>query len=108
MATIPTRRRNATNADNADTLDGLDSTDLTTTAFLARDESFVEVLSSSTTDVMTLDLPAGSYLIHARASTNMNSGSAGRHITCTLTAGATSQTLQNFWNEPTGVSIRSM
>ena len=32
----------------------------------------------------------------------MNSGSAGRHITCTLTAGATSQTLQNFWNEPNG------
>ena len=103
-ATTADSATTAASADNADKLDGLDSTDLQTTAYSARTETFVDVPASSTVDVMTLDLPAGSYLIQARASLNQNFGSIGRNIECTLTAGSTSQTLENFQTEPnTGI-----
>lgn len=94
----------ADTADDADTLDGLDSTDLTTTGYITTLETGnVNVPASSTTDVLTLDLPAGSYMINARASMNANAMAAGgRNLTCTLTAGTTSQELRNFYLEPNG------
>ena len=89
---------------DADTVDGAHASDLMSEAHLATTEGLVNVPTSSTVDVMTLTLPPGSYLIQARVSVNQNGGSAGRNITCTLTAGSTSQTNQNFWTEPnTGI-----
>jgi hypothetical protein len=87
---------------DAGTLDGTEASDLMSAAHVATTEDIIAVPTSSTVDVMTLTLAPGSYLIQARASVNQNSGVAGRNITCTLSAGSTSQTNQNFWTEPNG------
>lgn len=87
----------AVNADNAGTLDGLDSTALQSKGFHSRNENFVAMPASATTTVRTLDLPAGSYLIFARGSVNSNMAAADDQIDCTLAAGATAQTIDNYF-----------
>ncbi|MGI9529538.1 MAG: hypothetical protein ACR2NG_07500 [Acidimicrobiia bacterium] len=93
--------KTAIEAENADTLDGMDSTDLMTQAFSLTGGT-TTVPASGSADILAMDLEAGSYLINARVSLNQNGGTAGRNITCTLTAGTTVQTLVNFWTEPNG------
>lgn len=87
---------------DAGALEGLTSADLANTVYVSADEGFVDVPAGSVTEVLALDVPAGSYMINARGSMNLNSGPAGRLIECTLAADTTSQTLQNFYIEPNG------
>jgi hypothetical protein len=61
--------------------------------------------ASATSDVLTLDLPAGTYLIQARAGINSNMGSPGgaSTIVCDLTAGAKTQDVRNLFLNTNGL-----
>jgi hypothetical protein len=61
----------------------------------------VVVPQNSTTTVQTLDVPAGTYLLLARAEVNNNSGSAANNIiNCTLAAGTDQQAQNNLFLGP--------
>ena len=58
----------------------------------------VDVPTSATTTIQTLNVPAGSYLIFGSAEINNNGAATNSgSITCTLAAGATSQVLRNLF-----------
>ena len=87
---------------DAATLDGKTASDLESHAYEARvdtsDTDWVDVPSNATTDVLTLDVPAGTYLFQARAGINSKMGAQSSYtdIVCSLTAGATTQEVLNM------------
>jgi hypothetical protein len=75
-------------ADNADTVDGFDAADLVSNVWVAN--HFVETLAAgTTTEVLTLDIPPGTYLLTATGTLNNNAGSV-QQARCGLEAGGKS------------------
>jgi hypothetical protein len=84
---------------DAGTVEGKSASDLESHAYEVREVGFVSVPANATTSVLTLNLPAGSYLIQARAGidSNMAGASAFDDIACALTAGATETNVLNLF-----------
>lgn len=69
--------------------------------YISGNLSSVTVPANSTTTVQTLNVPAGTYLLFARAEVNNNSGSAANDIiNCTLAAGTDQQAQNNLFLGP--------
>ena len=71
---------------NADTVDGLDGADLQTSAFSTFNDGPIDTNFVVGREVITLDLPAGSFVIFAKAWIDHGSGVPVR-AECTLSAG---------------------
>ena len=69
-------------------------------AYHARDDGFVTVDAGSTVEVLRLDVPAGSYVIDARAGLNNNSVTGGRLLGCELVAGSDRQVVDGLFLAP--------
>jgi hypothetical protein len=76
--------------------------------FFTQNTNFVDVPGTGVaTTVLSLSLPAGSYVISGRATVNNNGAASNDQIACTLAAGAVSQTADHFFlgaNVATGES----
>ena len=87
----------AATASDSDTVDGFDGEDLASGVHMTRDESFVSLPADTTTEVASVEVPPGTYLVLARGSVNSNMAAPADAIDCTLTAGTTTQTIGNFF-----------
>ena len=69
-------------------------------AYHARDDGFVTVEAGSTTEILALDVPPGSYVIDARAGLNNNSVTGGRLLGCALVAGSDRHAVDDLFLAP--------
>lgn len=79
----------ATTAGNADTVDGFDAADLVSNGQLVSDQSFVDLPGDATTQVASLELTPGSYVLMANGMLNSNT-IGDSQASCTLAADGTS------------------
>jgi hypothetical protein len=80
---------------DAGAIQGFEPADLTSQALHSRDDSFVALADGVSTNLATLDLPPGSYLILARVDLNNNgANTTSPSGNCTLEAGSSTSTYE--------------